>query len=108
LKLRKTYKKWASALLLLLYLFVVTPTNYWHKHSSFKKQTTKEASCQKSAASDEADCKVCTHHYATSINNANFCQLNPTYWQIVYSHFNKYTLIEEPILSSFNKGPPKG
>jgi len=61
------YQQLLSALLGLLYLFVVTPVQYWHQHSEKDAISVEQAYvCQYNTDSGytEANCSICSHKYS--------------------------------------------
>jgi hypothetical protein len=76
---KQKYRKYATALLLLLYAFVTTPVQLWHHHNvTAKLSATQSAANNKTkkftaAASnpDTDNCVVCAHNYTTYCNDAS-------------------------------------
>lgn len=71
LALRKTYKNLISGFLLLLYLFIATPVQLWHHHTSgyASDKTCHQAgndllSPYQAADNSGSDCKICSHSYS--------------------------------------------
>lgn len=68
MKTRSTpYQQMLSALLGLLYLFVVTPVQYWHQHPENNDATARQAYvCLYNTDSGytEANCSICSHKYS--------------------------------------------
>lgn len=63
-----TYKQWVTALLMLLYGFVITPTQWWHHHElsypATSKVTVKDQNTPTWDVESGSTCKICSHHYS--------------------------------------------
>ena len=106
------YKKFIAALLLLLYTFIATPTQYWHSHKNSTSTKTASVKYQRAAFEKsmeqtmELDCAICSHHY--SIYN----EVSPISFQIfIPLHRTNYIIYKASIpetrsLFFSNKGPP--
>lgn len=108
-KQAKPYQQLLSALFGLLYLFIVTPVQYWHQHPPKDTKTAEQVYIyQFHADGDNADinCSICSHKYSgyqLQIDEP-FLTLLPNQ-AISYTH--KCLPVMEGIYATLcNKGPP--
>lgn len=80
LKISVTYRQLLSAILLLLYLFIAMPVQYWHQcknhpnHTSNQKQAKSFLSITKGSGSSD-ECKICSHQYTVYNNDVTTIQI---------------------------------
>ncbi len=62
------YRQWLTVSLILLYGFVITPTQWWHNHEiSFptsSKIVSKDPTIPILDVESSTNCKICSHHYS--------------------------------------------
>jgi hypothetical protein len=110
LKLDQNYTTATAALLLALYIFIATPISYWHQHSGScgNNNNSKQNSLviKISGSNEVVNCKICSHHYSASANDAIIVDLFPDVYTIQHREFY---LLKSPSNSGYiqsNKGPP--
>ncbi|MEP6713775.1 MAG: hypothetical protein ABJA37_15215 [Ferruginibacter sp.] len=100
-----------SAILLLLYLFIATPVQYWHhckNHShqqANQKQTRAFPSFTKSGENSH-ECKICTHQYTLYNNDVTTIQI-----EYVSDYINRFAFpqtfyLQQTACGLSNKSPP--
>lgn len=109
LRLKRNHKTILTAFLLTLYAFIATPVSYWHHHkSTCEKDNTEHHSniIKKSIANSEANCKICSHHYSVSANDAITVYFSPVTFITTISDFNLLKKVANHGYRQSNKGPP--
>jgi transcription elongation factor Elf1 len=109
LKLKSHHKTILAASLLVLYAFIATPVSYWHHHKSTCEDNGTEQHSQvvkKSQSVVDANCKICSHHYSASINDASTVYFSPITIHSTFSDFYTVKKIANPGYGQSNKGPP--
>ena len=94
---------------MVLYAFIATPVSYWHHHKSFcEKNNTKQSSqiAEESNEAVDANCKICSHHYSVSANDAITYYFSPINFINTFSDFYILKRIANPGYGQSNKGPP--
>jgi transcription elongation factor Elf1 len=109
LKLKRNHKIFVAAFLLALYAFIATPVSYWHHHKSTCVDDGTEQHSQvikKNQSVDDANCKICSHHYSASINDAITIYFSPITIYSTFSDFYTVKKMANPGYGQSNKGPP--
>jgi hypothetical protein len=111
LTIKKRYKTYISAVLLALYAFIATPVQIWHHHaytaSSASSNSKKETSVTESTAKHfDSNCKICSHDYSVSANDAVTVCFSPITFFNTFSDFYIFNKIANPDYGQSNKGPP--
>jgi hypothetical protein len=105
---KTTYKTPISILLLLFYLFIVTPTNYWHSHSTIynSEATSKKIICERYNGDVGTNCSICSQHNGVFDRDALTPQVNfyTSYSTIAYVFLEQLVFNIKYAFS--NKGPP--
>lgn len=110
LNLNKKYKIILAAFLLGLYAFIVTPVSYWHQHNFSNSGTSKkqyqETIAKSSVMGTDANCKICSHHYSVSDDDAVALLISPTEQLSALNGFFFTKDVPNPGYCQSNKGPP--
>ena len=109
MKLKRKYNNIIAALMLALYAFVTTPVSYWHHHKNNCDKNKTERHSQivkKSTTAIDANCKICSHDYSVSNNDAITIYFSTLSFFTSYSIFFQINNITNPGYSQSNKGPP--
>jgi hypothetical protein len=89
----ETYRQWLTACLILLYGFIITPTQWWHHHEILLSASSKVAAKDPITPAWDVEsgtpCKICSHHYSYH-NNEDIPVLS-----LVKEYFSPFT--SEPI-----------
>lgn len=95
--------------MLVLYAFIATPVSYWHHHkNTWGKNNTEQHSqvAKKSNLVTDANCKICSHHYSVSADDAITVYFYPINFLNTFSDFYTLKRIANPGYGQSNKGPP--
>ena len=107
--LSKKYKIITTAFMLALYAFIATPVSYWHQHKKYdtsKAQIEQKIYAKASKTVVDANCKICSHHYAVSNNDAVVLVIPAIKKGSSLIGFCLTKNILNPGYSHSNKGPP--
>ena len=103
------YRVLLAALLALLYLFIVTPVQYWHRHEpAATAQSGAEGYqwCTISGADTATSCAICAHSYAASSNDAVLTTLTANFSYSVIDSLQVIVFRPHFIGGCSNKSPP--
>jgi len=111
LKIFVKYRQLLSAILLLLYLFIAMPVQYWHhcknhpNQPANQKQTKAFPSFAKGGGSSH-ECKICSHQYTGYHNDVTTIQITcfSSYSNCLASPENFY--LQQAACGLLNKSPP--
>lgn len=113
LKKQQLYQKGIAFFLLIMYLFISAPVNFWHHHEFTPTAANDDASGKTdvlqatSDASIKANCHICSHHYSAYYQIALQTQLEMQR-TVSLLPFADYIQRERQGWSNIftNKGPP--
>ena len=101
------YRIQLAALLALLYLFIVTPVQYWHRHESTVDAITPASQHGLPELTEsDANCAICTHSYAVSSNDAVAMISTANFFYTVSHSYDLLLLPTDGSNGCSNKSPP--
>ena len=108
---RVTHKRLISALLIALYAFMVTPTQWWHRHEAILggsstfivKKSGHPASLENATG---INCKICSHHYSIFDQDSSILELTTPSFLVDKSNQLRPTAFIQPLRSATGRAPP--
>lgn len=111
----KKYRVTIATFFLVVYAFIATPVQLWHKHNdvasikSTSEINKKLTNCTVQSAQqniEEANCAICSHFYTAYSLVATVSLETPIVILQQNNAFYIFTIPFSPLLNSCNKGPP--
>jgi len=108
---RVTHKRLISALLIALYAFMVTPTQWWHRHEAIlggssaviAKKSGHPATLENATG---INCKICSHHYSDFDQDSSLPELTTPYFWVDKSNQLRPSAFTQPLRSATGRAPP--